>query len=90
MEDCIDINPVNEKDRKKLGKEESDQKYAELLKCLDLLDSTNAIKIADELLATDLEKVERKVLQRAREDIKEFEYQSAYEAILEIHGAITE
>ena len=74
----------------KLAKEEADKKYEELLNCLELLDGVKAMQIADELLSTDLEKVERKVLQRAREEIKDFEFQSAFEAVKEIKGAISD
>jgi hypothetical protein len=72
----------------KLSKEEADKKYEELLNCLELLDGVKALQIADELLSTDLEKVERKVLERARDDIRDFEFQSAFETVKEIKGAI--
>ena len=76
--------------RKEISKEEADKKYEELLNCLEMLDGLKALQITDELLSTNLEKVERRILERARDDIMEFEFQSAFDTIKEIRGAILE
>lgn len=78
LEDHIEISD------KVLSKAEFKERLNQLVQSLDMMEQQEAERQINELLATRLEDRERKILEKAKSEIKEFEYEHAIEEIVKL------